>query len=147
MLAARLGLSTSPVLLAAFAVALTPLTSLASGQPVVVQLVVSNRFRPGFAGSVSPVAQSLPLPDRGAGTPRSRRWRVRTWQSALVAYKHAYYDPAGKDEVSKRITAERGSERTWAWSSTTAGCAAASSPTPSPADAATPGEPPLCGTS
>jgi hypothetical protein len=27
-----------------------------------------------------------------------------------VAYKHAYYDPAGRDEVSRRITAERGAE-------------------------------------
>lgn len=34
----------------------------------------------------------------------------RAWQSALLAYKHAYYDPAGKQEVSKRIAAERGAE-------------------------------------
>jgi hypothetical protein len=56
-LAARLGVSTSPVLLAAYAVALSPLTS---SQSVAVQL------------------------------------------------KHAYYDPVGKDEVSRRIAAERG---------------------------------------
>jgi len=109
MLATRLGLSTSPVLLAAFAVALTPLTSLASGQPVVVQLVVSNRFRPGFAGSVSPVAQSIPCMIEAPGAP-FEEVALRTWQSALLAYKHAYYDPAGKQEVSKRIAAERGSE-------------------------------------
>jgi hypothetical protein len=42
--------STSPVLLAAYAVALSPLTS---SQSVAVQLVVNNRFRPGFGGSVS----------------------------------------------------------------------------------------------
>jgi Condensation domain len=109
MLANRLGLSTSPVLLAAFAVALTPLTSLASGQPVVVQLVVSNRFRPGFAGSVSPVAQSMPCMIEMPGAP-FEGVALRTWQSALLAYKHAYFDPAGKQEVSKRIAAERGSE-------------------------------------
>ncbi len=109
MLATRLGLSTSPVLLAAFAVALTPLTSLASGQPVVVQLVVSNRFRPGFAGSVSQVAQSAPCMIEAPGAP-FEEVALRTWKSALLAYKHAYYDPAGKDEVSKRIAAERGSE-------------------------------------
>jgi hypothetical protein len=109
MLANRLGLSTSPVLLAAFAVALTPLTSLASGQPVVVQLVVSNRFRPGFAGSVSPVAQSIPCMIEAPGAP-FEEVALRTWQSALLAYKHAYYDPAGRQEVSKRIAAQRGSE-------------------------------------
>lgn len=109
MLATRLGLSTSPVLLAAFAVALTPLTPLASGQPVVVQLVVSNRFRPGFAGSVSPVAQSMPCMIEAPGAP-FEEVALRTWQSALLAYKHAYYDPTGKQEVSKRIAAERGSE-------------------------------------
>lgn len=109
MLANRLGLSTSPVLLAAFAVALTPLTSLASGQPVVVQLVVSNRFRPGFAGSVSPVAQSTPCMIEVPGA-QFEEVALRTWQSALLAYKHAYFDPAGKQEVSMRIAAERGSE-------------------------------------
>jgi hypothetical protein len=109
VLAARLGLSTSPVLLAAFAVALTPLTVLESGQPVVVQLVVSNRFRPGFAGSVSQVAQSAPCLIEAAGAPFAEV-AVRTWKSALLAYKHAYYDPAGKDEVTERIAAERGAE-------------------------------------
>ena len=109
MLATRLGLSTSPVLLAAFVVALTPLTSLASGQPVVVQLVVSNRFRPGFAGSVSPVAQSMPCMIEAPGAP-FEEVALRAWRSALLAYKHAYYDPAGKQEVSKRIAAERGAE-------------------------------------
>jgi hypothetical protein len=109
MLAARLGLSTSPVLLAAFTVALTPLTSLAPGEPVVVHLVVSNRFRPGFAGSVSPVAQSTPCLIEVPGAP-FEEVALRTWQSALLAYKHAYFDPAGKREAAKRIAAERGLE-------------------------------------
>jgi hypothetical protein len=56
-LAARLGVSTSPVLLAAYAVALSLLRS---SQSVAVQLVVNNRFRPGFGGSVSTLAQSCP---------------------------------------------------------------------------------------
>lgn len=108
VLAKRLGLSTSPVLLAAFAVALAPLTSLGSGQPVVVQVLVSNRFRPGFAGSVSPVAQTIPCLIEAPGAP-FEEVALRTWQSSLLAYKHAYYDPAGKQGVSKRIAAERGS--------------------------------------
>ncbi len=56
-LAARLGLSTSSVLLAAYAMALSPLTA---SRSVAVALVVNNRFRPGFADSVSTLAQSFP---------------------------------------------------------------------------------------
>ena len=37
----------------------------------------------------------------------------RAWPSALGAYKHAYYDPAGKSEVCERLTAERGAELDW----------------------------------
>ncbi|MBV9448772.1 MAG: hypothetical protein JO345_23025 [Streptosporangiaceae bacterium] len=108
MLAARLGLSTSAVLLAAFAVALT---SLSVSRRVAVHLVVSNRFRPGFAGSVSPVMQTC----LGVIEPDGPFEDVvrRAWQSALGAYKHAYYDPAGKREVCERLAAERGVEPDW----------------------------------
>ena len=108
-LAARLGLSTSPVLLAAFAVALTHLTS---NQRVALHLVVSNRFRPGFAGSVSPVMQSCLCVLEVAGAPFEEVVR-RAWQSALGAYKNAYFDPAGKREVCERLAAERGAEPDW----------------------------------
>jgi hypothetical protein len=86
--------------------ALSPLTS---SQSVAVQLVVSNRFRPGFGGSVSTLAQTCPCLIE-VGDARFEEVGVRAWHSALVAYKHAYYDPAGRDEVSRRITAERGAE-------------------------------------
>jgi hypothetical protein len=109
MLAARLGLSTSPVLLAAFAVALTRLTS---NQRVALYLAVSNRFRPGFAGSVGPVMQSCLCVLEVAGTPFEQLAR-RAWQSALGAYKHAYYDPADRLEVCERLAAERGEEPDW----------------------------------
>lgn len=92
MLAGRLGLGTSPVLLAAYAVALGPL---AGGAPVAVEVVVSNRFRPGLAGSVSTVAQSCPCVIEAAGV-RFEDVVRQTWRSALGAYKHAYYDPARK---------------------------------------------------
>jgi Condensation domain len=105
-LAARLGVGTSPVLLAAFAVALSPLTS---SQSIAVQLVVNNRFRPGFGGSVSTLAQSCPCLIEVADAP-FEEVAVRAWRSALAAYKHAYYDPAGKYEVSRRIAAERGAD-------------------------------------
>jgi hypothetical protein len=105
-LAARLGVSTSSVLLAAYAVALSALTS---SQSVAVALVVNNRFRPGFADSVSTLAQSFPCLIE-VGDDRFEEVCVRAWRSALVAYKHAYYDLAGKDEVSRQIAAERGAE-------------------------------------
>jgi hypothetical protein len=109
MVAARLGLSTSTVLLAAFAVALTPLVS---SERVALHLVVSNRFRPGFAGSVSPVMQSCLCVLEVAGVPFEEVVR-RAWQSALGAYKHAYFDPAGKREACERLAAERGAELDW----------------------------------
>ena len=109
MLAARLGLSTSPVLLAAFAVALTRLTS---KQRAALYLVVSNRFRPGFAGSVSPVMQSCLCVLEVAGAPFEELVR-RAWQAALGAYKHAYFDPAGLREVCERLVAQRGAEPDW----------------------------------
>jgi non-ribosomal peptide synthetase component F len=55
VLAARAQVEPTPILLAAFAVTLAAVT----GQhPVVVQVLVSNRFRPGFADTVSPIAQN-----------------------------------------------------------------------------------------
>jgi hypothetical protein len=109
MLASRLGLSTSPVLLAAFVVALTPLTR---GPRVALHMVVSNRFRPRFAGSVSPVAQSCLCVVEVADAPFDEVAK-RAWQSALGAYKHAYFDLAGKTEVCERLVAERGAELDW----------------------------------
>jgi hypothetical protein len=105
-LAARIGVSTSSVLLAAYAVALSALTS---SQSVAVALVVNNRFRPGFADSVSTLAQSFPCLIEVGDAP-FEEVGVRAWRSSLVAYKHAYYDLAGKDAVSRRIAAERGTE-------------------------------------
>jgi hypothetical protein len=109
MLAAQLGVSTSPVLLAAFAVALTDLTACPRAA---LHLVVSNRFRPRFAGSVSPVMQSCLCVLEVAGTPFAEVAR-RAWQSALGAYKHAYFDPAAKRELCERLAAERGAELDW----------------------------------
>jgi len=108
ILAARLGLSTSPVLLAAFAVALT---SVSVSRRVAVHIVCSNRFRPGFADSVSPVMQScLGVLDTDGPFDEVAR---RSWESGLRAYKYAYHDPAAADEVWKRLVAERGAEPDW----------------------------------
>jgi hypothetical protein len=95
MVAARTRADTSPVLLAAFAVALARVTG---NNPVVVQVVVSNRFRPGFAGTVSPLTQvGLCVVDVAGIT--FDEAVARAWRSALGAYKHAYYDPARLDQL------------------------------------------------
>jgi hypothetical protein len=110
MLAARLGLSTSPVLLAAFAVAFTSVSACA--ERAAFHLVVNNRFRPGLAASVSPVMGTCPCVIEVAGMPFGDVAR-QAWRAALGAYKHAYYDPAACGEVWQRIAAQRGSEPDW----------------------------------
>jgi Condensation domain len=109
MLATRLGLGTSPVLLAAFATALAPLVP---SEIIALHLVVSNRFRPRLAESVSTLAQSFPCLIEVGDVPFEQVAR-RAWQSSLVAYKYAYYDLAGKAEVSRRLETERGAELDW----------------------------------
>jgi hypothetical protein len=70
---------------------------------------VNNRFRPGFGSSVSTLAQSCPCLIE-VGDARFEEVVIRAWHAALAAYKNAYYDPVGKDAVSRRIAAERGAE-------------------------------------
>jgi hypothetical protein len=102
--AARTGVSTSTVLLAAFAVMMSRLTG---GQPAVVQVVVSNRFRPGFAASVSPVNQTgLCVIDVADVT--FDEVVARAWKATVAAYKFAYYDPRGREELIASVSAERG---------------------------------------
>ena len=108
MLAARLGTGTSPVLLAAFAIAFT---CVSVSSRVAVHLVVSNRFRRGFADSLSPVMQTTISVIETDG-PFQEVVR-RAGQAALGAYKHAYYDPVAANEVGKRLIAERGAEPDW----------------------------------
>lgn len=105
VLAARAGVTTSPVLLAAFAVALTELTGVS---PAVLNMVVNNRFRPGFAGSVSTVQQSCPCVIDPAGD--FGEVLTRAFRAAMGAYKNAYFDPDGKSEQIARIGMERGTE-------------------------------------
>lgn len=105
VLAAQAGVTTSPVLLAAFAVALSELTGVS---PAALQMVVNNRFRPGLAGSVSTVTQSCPcVIDPASGF---REVITRAFHAAMGAYKNSYYDLDGKNELFARIGAERGTE-------------------------------------
>jgi hypothetical protein len=104
-LAARADVTTSPILLAAFAVAVTEQTGVS---PAALHMVVNNRFRPGLAGSVSPVAQSCPCVIDPAGG--FREVITRALQASMSAYKNSYYDLDGKKELFARISAERGTE-------------------------------------
>ena len=104
--AARTKVSTSQVLLAAFAVTLARLTD---SNPVVALVLVNNRFRPGFADTVSPVAApSLCVIDVADIT--FDEAVTRTWHSAMAGYKHAYYDPDLMWDLIARVGKERGGE-------------------------------------
>jgi hypothetical protein len=97
-------LNTSSVLLAVFAVALARHTGI--GQ-VMAMLMVGNRFRPGFADSVSPLVQLSPyLIDVDGVSLRDAAERART--SVFNAYKNAYYDPFAQEAVIERVKADRG---------------------------------------
>lgn len=106
LVAARTGTDTSPVLLAAYAVALA---RTAGNNPVVLQLAVSNRFRPRLADSVSPLAQASPcLLDVADAT--FDEAVARATQAAMSTYLNAYYDPLHRVALVARVTEERGEE-------------------------------------
>ncbi len=103
-IAARLGIDTSPVVLALYAIASARVTG---AHPVVVRPIVGNRFRPGLARVVANLAQnSLCVFDLAGLTVDEAVDRVR--RAALVAYKNAYIDPVQLDDLLARISAERG---------------------------------------
>jgi Condensation domain len=101
--AARAGLEESTVLLTAFGMAMSKVTGIS---PLLVQLVVGNRFRPGLAGSVSPVTQTGVCVLDVAGVDFDEAL-ARTWRAALAGYKHGYYDPTELAELVDRVARER----------------------------------------
>ena len=106
VVATREGTNTSSVLLACFAVGLARFTG---NSPVLAMLLVSNRFRPGFAESVSPLVQLSPYMIDVADATLSEAVG-RATASVFNTYKNAYYDPFLQDEVVDRVNAERGEE-------------------------------------
>lgn len=105
-IAARTEAASSVVLLAAFAVALAKVTG---RNPVAVRVVVSNRFRPGLAASVSPVNQSgLCVIDVDGVTFGGAV--SRAWAASIKAAKYAYYEPAQLHDLVARVGRERGEE-------------------------------------
>ena len=105
-IAARTDASTANVLLAAYAVAQARLTG---SNPAVAQLVVNNRFRPGFKQVVSQLCHfGLCVIDVADITIDEAVRRARN--SALGAFKIAYCDPLRRRELVARIGRERGAE-------------------------------------
>ncbi|WP_433220094.1 condensation domain-containing protein [Dactylosporangium sp. CS-047395] len=93
---ARTGLASGPILLAAYARALARATGAGSA---VVQVVVSNRFRPGFADAVTSLRQfGLCVIDDDADFDAMA---ARAWGATLAAYKHGYFDPAGLSAIGE----------------------------------------------
>lgn len=100
----KMDVHTGVILLAAHAVMVGRL----SGQPVCLfRIVVSNRFRPGFAESVSNLAQAgLAVVDTAECT--FEEAVTRAWKSELSAGMNAYYHPRDLWPLIDRVGAERG---------------------------------------
>lgn len=103
-IAARTGTDTSRVLLAIIATAIARVTGASS---LTAKVIVSNRFRRGFAKAIAPLSQnSVVTVDVADATVDEVVARAR--QASLVAAKNAYYDPDDLDELTARLDDERG---------------------------------------
>lgn len=104
LVAHRTGAGVGYVVLAAYAVALARLTG---RSPSVAQLVVSNRFRPGCAESVSQLAQlSICAVDVVDAT--FDEVVGRAWSAATNAYMHGHFDPVALTAMLERVRADCG---------------------------------------
>lgn len=103
-ISARTGVEIPSVLLTAFAVSLVRVTGI---NPVVVVLVVNNRFRRGLARTVSPIMQPglcvIDVPDATVDEAVAY-----TRRRAITAYKYAYHDPPQREALLERVNQERG---------------------------------------
>lgn len=103
-IAVRERVDDSPALLAAFLVAAARVTGV---HRLLTLMLVSNRFRPGYADSVSALIKVTPflldVADRTVG-----EVVALAAGKALNAYRCAYYDAYEQDEVIERVERERG---------------------------------------
>jgi hypothetical protein len=105
-IAERTKVHSGSILLAAYAVVLAQQSG---NNPSMMRILVSNRFRPGFAEAVSSLAQSaLCVVDVGdCGFDEAV---ARTFKTQLAAGMHAYYNPPDLWEMIERVGVERGDE-------------------------------------
>jgi hypothetical protein len=106
VVAARVSTSTSSVLLAGYAVAVARLTGIT---PALIQVVVSNRFRPGLADVSHPLSVNGLFMAEVADASFDEVVD-RTRRASTLCSKYAYYDPAQLEELRARIDRERGEE-------------------------------------
>jgi hypothetical protein len=106
VIAARTGTGTSAVLLAAFAVALAEVTD---HRPVVTQLLVSNRFRPGLADVVGALTQTGLCVLDVTGGPFDELV-AQAGRATVSAGKNAYYDMFRRNEMVAMVGRDRGAD-------------------------------------
>ncbi|MGX7828509.1 condensation domain-containing protein [Actinokineospora sp. 24-640] len=102
VIATRVGIDTSPVLLAGYAVALARTIG---PNPVVLQMAVNNRFRQSLVNSVCTLAQTCPLMVDVADLPFDEAVR-RAKRATMITYKYAYYDPNRRAAMVKAVKAD-----------------------------------------
>ena len=103
-IARRTGMDTSRVL---FSVIATALGRALEMPTLTAKVISSNRFRPGLADVVAPIAQnSLVTVDLADATVDEVVARGR--RALLAGGMHAYYDPDRLSELMARLDAERG---------------------------------------
>jgi len=103
-IARRTGTDVSRVTLAVIAAALGRTVGI---NPLTVKAMVNNRFRPGLADVIAPVAQNSVLTiDVGDAT--IDEVVTRTRGAAMTAGLRAYYDPDDLGALMARLDAERG---------------------------------------
>jgi hypothetical protein len=103
-IARRTGVDTARVTLALIATSLVRVTGV---NPIPIKVMVNNRFRPGLADVIAPIAQnSVVIID--VGNASIDEVVARTRGASLTAGMRAYCDPDELTAVMARLDAERG---------------------------------------
>jgi hypothetical protein len=103
-IARRTGTDASRVTLAVIATAIGRATGV---HPVTIKVMVNNRFRPGLADVIAPIAQNSVVTIDVTDTTIDEVV-ARARGTSLTAGMRAYYDPDELGEVTARLDAERG---------------------------------------
>jgi len=103
-IAKRTRTDASRVTLAVIATAIARATRV---HPLTIKVMVNNRFRPGLADVIAPIAQNSVVTIAVADTSIDEVV-ARTRGASLTAGMRAYYDPDELREVTARLDAERG---------------------------------------
>lgn len=103
-IASRTGTDASRVTLALIATAIARATGV---RPLTIKVMVNNRFRPGLADVIAPIAQNSVVTIDVADTTVDEAV-ARARGASMTAGMRAYYDPDDLRAVMARLDAERG---------------------------------------